>query len=71
MAHGRKSSGAAKNPPTQPREKISKLEPDMLTHPARVQNPEGEAAERKAAQAQGRNPRGEQDICTKTPPTAR
>ena len=39
--------------------------------PGRVQNPDGEAAEGEATQAQGRNPRGEQDICTKTPPTAR
>ena len=40
-AHGRKPSGAAKNLPNQPREQTSKLEPDMLTHPARAQNPEG------------------------------
>ena len=30
----------------------------MLTHPSRVQNREGEAAEWEAALAQGRNPSG-------------
>ena len=57
-AHGRNPSGAAKNPPTQPQEETSKLESDMLTLPARAQNPEGEAAEGGAALAQGRNPSG-------------
>ena len=57
-AHGRKPSDAAKTPPTQPQEKTSKLESDMLTHSPRVQNPEGEAVKGGAALAQGRKPSG-------------
>ena len=41
-----------------PQEWTSKLEPETLPHPLRVQNPYGEAAERGAALAQGRKPRG-------------
>ena len=41
-----------------PQEETSKLEPERLPHPPRVQNPDGEAAEGGAALAQGRKPRG-------------
>ena len=43
----------------------------MLTHPARAQNPEGEAAEGELRWHKVENQSGEQDICSKKPPTPR